>query len=57
MLSACRPEVLVRDVLGLSAGAAGVRAGRRDGANVAWCGTGEARGPWGRAAPGAFRPA
>ncbi|MGW2765989.1 transposase, partial [Streptomyces sp. NPDC001275] len=34
-----RPEVLVLDVLGLSAGAAGVRAGRRDGANVACWGT------------------
>ncbi|MDT0615260.1 M15 family metallopeptidase domain-containing protein [Streptomyces lancefieldiae] len=39
MLSACRPEALVLDVLGLSAGAARVRAGRRDGANVACCGT------------------
>ena len=39
VLSACRPEVLVQDVRGLSAGAARVRAGRRDGANVARCGT------------------
>lgn len=50
VLSACRPEVLVLDVLGLSAGAAsggtshaleavGERAGRRDGANVACRGT------------------
>jgi hypothetical protein len=39
VLSACRPEVLVLDVLGLSSGAARVRAGRRDGANVACCGT------------------
>ncbi|MFF4828950.1 DUF305 domain-containing protein, partial [Streptomyces sp. NPDC001312] len=31
--------VLVLDVLGLSGGAARVRAGRRDGANVACCGT------------------
>ncbi|MEV0747819.1 PQQ-binding-like beta-propeller repeat protein [Streptomyces sp. NPDC050273] len=37
--SACRPEVLVLDVLGLSAGAARVRAGRRHGANVACRGT------------------
>ena len=34
VLSVCRPEVLVLDVLGLSAGAARVRAGRRDGANL-----------------------
>jgi hypothetical protein len=38
-LGECRPEALVLDVLGLSAGAARVRAGRRDGANVACCGT------------------
>jgi hypothetical protein len=35
----CRPEALVLDVLGSSAGAARVRAGRRDGANVACHGT------------------
>src|SRR4051794_30994678 len=49
VLPACRPEVLVLDVLGLSAGAAsggppcskslGERAGRRDGANGACRGT------------------
>src|SRR4051812_49752584 len=39
VLSVCRPQVLVLDVLGLAAGAARVRAGRRDGANVACWGT------------------
>ncbi|GAB2951781.1 hypothetical protein GCM10027075_60200 [Streptomyces heilongjiangensis] len=39
MLSACRAHVLVRDVRGLVPGAARVRAGRRDGANVARRGT------------------
>jgi hypothetical protein len=38
-LGECRPEVLVLDVPGLSAGAARGRAGRRDGANAACCGT------------------
>ncbi len=38
-LGECRPEALVLDVLALSAGAARGRAGRRDGANVACCGT------------------
>jgi DNA-binding transcriptional MerR regulator len=41
-LGECRPEALVLDVPGLSAGAARVRAGRRDGAHVACCGT----SPW-----------
>ncbi|MFG2694385.1 hypothetical protein [Kitasatospora sp. NPDC048407] len=35
VLSACRTEALVLDVLGFSTGAARVRAGRRDGAKVA----------------------
>src|SRR3954454_7857071 len=39
VLSVCRPQVIVLDVLGLAAGAARVRAGRRDGANVACWGT------------------
>jgi hypothetical protein len=38
VLSACRPEALALDVLGLSAGGARVRAGCCDGANVACCG-------------------